>query len=40
MGLDSLAVPQSGFVNTSKRVLSVSQDESTSTGLDFNHIVR
>jgi hypothetical protein len=40
MGLDSLAVPQSGFVNTSKRVLSVSQEELTATGLDFNHIVR
>ncbi len=40
MGLDSLAVPQSGFVNTAKRVMSVSQEELTATGLDFNHIVR
>jgi hypothetical protein len=42
MGLDSLAVPPlTGFVNTTKRILSIAQDAfSSPIGLDFIHIAR
>jgi hypothetical protein len=41
LGMDSLAAPATGYVNTNKRVLSITQDPITgSPGFDYNHIVR
>lgn len=41
LAMDSLAAPASGFVNTLKRVLSISQDKFTGPpGADFTHIMR
>jgi hypothetical protein len=40
MGVDSLAVPVSGFVNTKKRVLSISQQLNVPQGLDYTHIAQ
>lgn len=37
MGLDSLCVQPSGFVSTSKRILSISQEELNPTGVDYTH---
>ncbi len=41
LGMDSLATPGSGFLNTNKRILSITQDPFTGPpGLDYNHVVR
>jgi hypothetical protein len=38
MGLDSLAIQPLGFVAVAKRILSISEQEGTSTGNDYTHI--
>jgi hypothetical protein len=42
MGLDSLAVPQSGYLNTSKHTMSIAQEPLVlnPTGRDYNHFVK
>jgi hypothetical protein len=37
MGLDSLCVQTSGFVSTTKRILSIAQEEAAVFGADFTH---
>lgn len=37
MGLDSLTVQPSGYVSTTKRILSIAQQELTSSGADYTH---